>query len=352
MLLADQCNPEPCCEFAGGDPLDKNCVAAGYPLPAIIQPACTCRDIYVKGDFLYWCQIENEQQIFAQQMSFDGSTIKNFHEKGGYKPAFRISAGVEVNTWILDFTYIRSHMHYHQFLGAQPNQLIEPSFNRLTGPPIVYNTFDYHYHLNFDLGFLALRQPVYLGKRVLMNLGFGLLGIWTDHKRNAVGTAFPGVRPPTTVTANGVSRSEHKSWALGPALNFDVTALLPCGFKLIGNFLVAAEYANLYKGVSSYSHPALLPLTPVIPPLIQLNTTIPSKKNVPHLSATDLAEIGLAWGSYVWCDRFYVDLSVTYSFLYQGIVNFAVPVNAHAVDLFNLISYGTHGFTIGGRFDF
>ncbi|MBS0629129.1 MAG: hypothetical protein JSS30_02750 [Verrucomicrobia bacterium] len=352
FLNAEDCCPDPCCGIVGGEPLEKNCIAAGYPLSAIIQPDCTCRDIYVRGDFLYWCQIENEQQIFAQRMSFDGRTIRNFHEKGGYKPAFRVAAGVEVNTWLVDFTYVRAHMHYNLGVNAQPNQLVELTSNRLTGPPLVYSSVDYSLHLNLDFGLLSLRQPVYLGKRLMMNLGFGLLGFWTERKRDAVGTAFPGARPLTTVTANGTSRAHHKSWSLGPALSFDIAAMLPCGFKLIGNFIVCGEYANLYKGVTEYSHPALLPLIPQVPQLIQYNTRIPSKKNVPHLSATDLTEIGISWGSYLWCDRFHVDLSLTYAFMYHGIVNFAVPVNAHAVDLFNVISYGVHGITVGGRFDF
>lgn len=352
-LNADECcAPDPCCVIGGGDPLDPKCIAAGYPLPAIIQPACTCMDIYVKGDFLYCGQIENEQQIFAQRMSADGSTIKNFLEKGHYQPGFRVGAGIELNTWLVDFTYVQLHHHSHLPIGAEPNQFIELSSNRLTGPPLLYSSLDYHLHLNVDFGVLSLRQPVYLGKRILMNLGFGLLGIWTDHKRNFVGTAAPGILPPLSFTATGVSRSIHKSWALGPCLTFEAAALFPCGFKMFGNFIVCAEYASLYKGQTEYSHPALLPLTPFVPPLIQYNTSIPSKKNVPHLSASDLAEIGIGWGSYLWCDRLYIDLSVTYAFFYQGIVNFAVPVNAHAVDLFNVISYGFHGVTIGGRIDF
>jgi hypothetical protein len=185
-----------------------------------------------------------------------------------------------------------------------------------------------------------------------MNLGFGLLGIWTDHKKNLAGIAAAGPLPPTAVTATGGTRAHHKSWALGPCLNFEAAALLPCGFKMFGSFVVCAEYASLYKGLTVHSHPALLPLTPIIPPLIQYNTSIPSKKNVPHLSVSDLAEIGLGWGSYLWCNRLYIDLSVSYAFFYQGIVNFAVPVNAHAVDLTNLISYGFHGISVGGRIDF
>jgi len=355
ILIADDCcSPDPCCMIGGGEPLDSKCIAAGYPLPAIIKPACTCMDIYVKGDFLYCGQIENEQQLFAQRMSADGRVIKNYLEKGAYKPGFRVGAGIEVNTWLLDFTYVHHHHNSHNPVKAEPNQFVEITSNRLTGPPLLYSSINYDLHLNVDFGVLTLRQPVYLGKRIMMNLGFGLLGIWTEHKRNCVGTAAPGPLPPLSFTANGVNRSLHKSWALGPCLNFEATALLPCGFKMFGNFIVCGEYACLYKGLTEYSHPALLPPPPFLPPnlLIQYNTSIPSKKNVPHLSASDWAEIGIGWGSYLWCDRLYIDLSVTYAFFYQGIVNFAVPVNAHAVDLFNLISYGFHGVTIGGRIDF
>ena len=352
LIAAEECCVNPCCEMIGGEQLDARCIAAGYPLPAIITPCGSCLDMYVKGDFCYWGVIENEQQIFAQKMTTDGATIKNYFEKGKYRPAFRVGAGIQINTWLLDLTYYRCHHHSHISVSAAPNELIQQVSTRLTGPPLMFSGVDFHVDIDMDYGLIALQQPIYLGKNITMNLGFGLMGMWIDRKKNFPSTAFTGVLPPTVVTADGFTRTHHKAWAIGPNLGFNVQALLPWGLKALGAFNVALNYASLYKGVTQTSYPTLIPLTPFIPALIQYNTTINSKKHVPHLEGYESGELGIGWGNYLWCDRYYLDISLTYMFLYRGSTVFGTPINGHAVDLTNLEAWGVHGLTVGGRFDF
>lgn len=356
MLLAE----EDCCEtfVIPGDPIDPCCIAAGYPLPASINPRCSW-DVFAGGDFLYFAASMEVLTPIAQRFTFvDGinfqidRTTEDFHQSSEYRPGFRVSLGLDLDAVILDASYIRYHSRTTSHFGTQTNEglslvgvagsILESSL--LTAEPVLFSNIKSIRHINIDRLLIVAQRPVYMGKRIVMDLGFGLLAYWIEHKWNYECTALtnaPAVVPAIR-TSDGFATADQKSWAIGPDLSFKAIGLLPWNFKAIFTVDLSAQYGTLYKGTTITSFPDA--------PLVTNNTTIKREK-VTYSQAVQSAEIGLGWGSYFCCDRYYIDLYATYNFFSHYLIAYGIPYSATAVDAF-FQSFSLNGIAIGGRFDF
>lgn len=356
MLLAE----EDCCEtfVLPGDPIDPCCIPAGYPLPASINPCCSW-DVYASGDFLYLAASMEVQSPTAQRFTFvDGINFQidrrteNFNQNSEYRPGFRVSLGLDLDSVIIDTSYMRYHSRTTSHFGTQTNEglslvgaagsILDSSL--LTGQPVLFSNIRSIRHINMDRVLVEVQKPVYMGKQIVMDLGYGLLVYWIEQKWNFDCVALPN--PPAVVpairTSDGFATADHKSWAIGPALSFKAIGLLPWNFKAIFNINLSAQYATLYKGTTTTSFPDA--------PLSTNNTTIKREK-VAYSQAVQSAEIGLGWGTYFGCDRYYINLYATYNFFSHYLIAYGLPYSATTVDFF-FQSYSLHGIAIGGRFDF
>lgn len=350
----DQIDEFPCCEagIVAGQPLDPCFINSGYPYPASPAPCCGW-DIYAKGDFIYWSLNDIAYSAVAQKISFDGLQVGNFQQIAPYRPGFRVSLGVDLDSVVLDATYTSCHHHSTSRFSAGNNELIRlvwvaPSI--LTGPPLAFSNVRSTRQTDIDIGLISVQKPVYMGKKILMNLNYGLMTFWTAQKWNINCSALAVAPPNGTITSNGIVRTNHKAWTVGPNLGFKATALFPMGFQAIASIDLAIQYASLYKTDSTTSFPqALDPLSGL--PITTDNTTIKTKGNIPHLQASHGGEIGLGWGGYLWCDKYHLDLTATYSVYYQHIFVVGSVLSNLGSDL-TLGSFSIHGIAIGGRLDF
>lgn len=360
-IYADEaCCDAPCYQLSvlPGDPIDPCCINAGYPLPASIDLCCGW-DIYARADFLYLAASIDVIDPIVQQFTFvDGinfqidRTTKDFHQNSKYKPGFRVSLGMDLDSVIFDATYYRYHTHTTSHFNANNNQgisifpvagsVLDSSLT--TGQPTLFSRVNSKRTINIDSLLISLQRPVYMGKRIIMNLNYGLLGFWLAQKWDFTTLALPAppVVFPPILTSNGFSRSDDRSWAIGPNLGFKAIGYLPCHFQALFSLDLSVQYAYQYKGRLINSFPQV--------PQVTNNTTIKRGKG-PYVQAIQHAEIGLGWGDYLWCDKYHLDLYVTYSMFSHYLFNYGIPYSPITVDA-NFLSFAVHGIAIGGRIDF
>lgn len=344
---------EPSCCIIPAEPLDPCCIAAGYPYPADYSTSCGW-DIYACGDFLYWSIGLDIAQNYAQVLTFNQQATKNYFHNSPYKPGFRVSLGIEFAGATVDLKFLRWNNPTTLHARAGAGEMVRLVFSApglLFGPPtlpdVVFSKVTSRQHLDINWGALTVNKPVYMGERVIMNLGYGLAMHWSSEKWNfdclALNSPLP-LPPFIAITSNGFVAQDHRSWAIGPCLTFNGTALLPYGFEVIGSILLSVQYASMYKGITTISFPAA--------PFTTDNTTLKNKGHIPHVQPVHGGEIGLGWGDYFWCDRIHLDLSITYAFYMQHCETLGFPASSTAIDVPGLVHYNMHGITIGGRIDF
>lgn len=349
--IKEESTYSPCCaEIVPGEPLDPCLIAAGYPYPATITPCCGW-DIYAKGDFLYLAASSENQNTNLGNLTLDGRDLVWFPQTISYRPGFRVSLGADLGSVVLDLSYLRYHSHNTSTFRARDNSgiytgLAPPDFfsGLFLGFTPFFQNVRSTWHLDFDVGSISLQKPVYMGKRIIMNLNYGLLGVWTGSKWNIRYAALVAPLPPGGVTSDGFARANAKSWAIGPSLGFSAAALLPMHLKAIASIDLALQYGYITKMNQINSFPA-------IPRPFISGASIDSQK-ASGLQAYHMGEIGLGWGDYFACDRIHVDLSLTYNFFYQHIYNYGFALNPTFVEGLYLVSYTVHGIAIGGRLDF
>jgi len=356
----EECCSSPCYNpvILPGEVLDPCCVQAGYPLPVNLNLCCSW-NAYASGDFLYLGSVRDVATPIAQRFTFVNGinfqidrTTKDLLQNSSYKPGFRVAIGVDLDSVILDATYLRYYSHTTSHFNTDNNQgialttyagsILESSL--ATGLPVLFSNVKSSFHLNVDRLLVSAQRPVYMGKRITMNLNYGLLAYWNEQKWDFNCTALaapPAVFPPV-LTSNGFATAIHKTWAVGPSLGFKAVGFLPCSFKAIFNIDLSLQYGFMYRGETVTSFPAV--------PFATNNTTI-TRDHAGYSQAVQNAEIGLGWGSYFGCDKYHFDLYATYNFFSQYCIAFGLPYSQTAVDL-NYFSYGMQGIAIGGRLDF
>jgi len=345
-LFADEC-----CETLVGQPLDPCCINPMYPYPGAISLQCGW-DIYARGDFLYFSSLVDSYVNTVSDIAFDLSETRYLFQKSPYRPGFRVSLGVDLDAVVLDLTYFRHHAHTTTHFNTRANggiviNYIAPTIlSEVFGQPrVFFQNVKSSRHLNFDYGILSVQKPVYMGKRIIMSLNYGLLGTWMQQKWNFDAAALT-VPPPFAagVTSNGNARANKKSWGVGPDLGFKLTGLLPWHLKAIFNVELSLMYGKCTKTFSMGSFPAV--------PLPVANNTINEKEHSSHLEAFHSGEIGIGWGDYFACERIHIDLYATYNFLFQHIFNYGIPFSPTGLDGMSLSNTSLHGIAIGGRLDF
>jgi hypothetical protein len=350
MLLADEVPDMDCCpSVIIGEPLDPCCINPIYPYLATFSP-CNGWDLYVKGEFLYLSSVVDNYKTPALDTLPNLSDADILTIKAPYRPGFRVSAGIDLGSAILDATYLRYHPHTTSNYSARENGGIVLGF---FSPSVFQNIFALQLplfqnvkissHLSLDLGLISLSRPVYIGKRIMMNLNYGILGIWVGQKWRVDTIALNNPAPPV-VTGTGIYKVNNKSWAVGPNLGFTATALLPCHFQVIGNIDLALQYGSEYKSDSSTAFPGF--------PSPVGNYSIRQNNDAAHLQSWHSGELGIGWGDYFCCNRYHVNLSISYLWLFQHIFLLNPLITPFVESPTVPTNFSMHGISISGRFDF
>lgn len=350
-LIAEEEPPFDCCVVVG-EPLDPCCVNPMYPYPATYSPSCGW-DVYAKGDFLYLSSvIPDALQNPAGNFTLDGSEIEWLFPKTPYRPGFRVSVGMDLGSVILDVTYLRYHPHTTTHFSAKNNQplafvVFSPTYAAplLGQPRAFFQSAKASFNLSLDLGIISLQRPVYMGKKIIMNLNYGILGLWSGEKWHVTATALNPPPPPQFgLTSNGVQKVNHKSWAVGPNLGFTATALFPWNFQVFGGIDLSAQYAVAYKTDNRASYPNY--------PFPLGNSILRQRHDAAHVQAWHQGELGIGWGDYLFCDRYHLNLSISYNWMYQHIYAYSPAFSPFGTDFLSLTSFSIHGLAVGGRLDF
>jgi len=349
LTANEECSESACCDapIVVREPLNPCLLNAGYPYPATINPSCGW-DIYAKGEFLYLATNVDIISYIAIQSTFDNLTSVNLFQATPYRPGFRVALGVDLGPAVLDVTYLRYHAHMTSRFQAPNNSgiiltLAAPNIVNITQAPLMFGNVRSVCSFDLDSFIISLQKPVYMGKRICMNLNYGILGLWNGINWN-INCLAVNNPPPGLLTSNGFVFSNHKSWAIGPNLGVTAKGLLPWGFQGIVSINLAIQYASIYKGFTRTSFPGV--------PLIQDNNAVKSKGSIPSFQAAHGGDIGIGWGGYFACNKYHLDLSVTYNFIYQHYFDFGFALFNLVGDEFAEGSYGMHGLSIGGRLDF
>lgn len=352
MLIADEEPDMVCCpSVIVGEPIDPCCINPVYPYPANYDP-CNGWNIYAKGEFLYLSSIIDTHQNPAGHATFDKSEIEWGFQKTPYRPGFRVALGFDLGSVVLDLTYLRYHPHTTSHFSARDNGaiiltsanpgLLAPAFGQ---PQAFFQDVTTTMHIFLDMGLISLQRPVYMGKKIIMNLNYGIMALWAGEKWHITATALNNPIPPQVgFTSNGVTTSLHKSWAVGPNLGFTGTALFPCHFQVYGNIDLSLQYAVAYKTDSSSTFPNY--------PFPLGNNILRQRGDAAHIQAWHSGELGIGWGDYLFCDRYHVNLSVGYNWLFQHIFAYNPAFNPSGVDLLFYTSFSVHGIGVSARLDF
>ncbi len=342
-----------CCpQVIVSEPLDPCCVGTVYPYPANFSPCCGW-DIYAQADFLYYSTSKDIVPETVINFSFDQTEQIALPQNTSYRPGFRVNVGTDLGSVVLDVSYLRFHPHNTSHFSAKDNGGIvfliasplvaSPVFGQ---PRAFFQTVKASRHFSLDTAMISLQRPVYMGKKIIMNLLFGIRGTWIGEKWRIDANALnnPILAQIGATTASGVYRQHQKTWSVGPNLGFTATALLPCCFQLISRLDLALEYAEQYKSFFSPSFPGY--------PFALGNFTIRQRGNAPHMQALHLGELGIGWGNYFCCDRYHVNLTVSYNWVLNHVFVQSTPVSSAGIAFGPLHNYSIHGIAVGGRLDF
>lgn len=334
FLQADEC-----CEPAviAGEPILCDEIPAIYPYPASVLLDCGW-DFYVTGDFIYWKAYSNAAEIGIRNIANNGSRL--LYIKDHYRPGFKVGLGVDLGALVLDAQYIRWHHSYKTNYSANPGESITPvSFTAqvvgiaaLPGFQELRSKWKFH----FDQILVTVQRPVYVGTNLVANIAVGVIADWVEEDTFINGiNEVDGLNPGGPGSVIGL----FKRWGVGPVLGLRSMALLPCGFRFIGNVDVHLAYLE-WKGHTTLAFPPFNPLNAFI------NSTERYKKPVDYWRAGSSNAIGLGWESYLACQQYHVYLAVTYDLIATW--SMGIPANDHVLRFDPTL----HGWTLEARFDF
>lgn len=339
VLHADSSTDDSCCvpDLLPGEPVLCDQIPAVFPYPASLELDCK-RDMYVTGDFLYWTAYSDAPWLGILNTPTGGSRMLII--KDGYRPGFKVALGMEIDELVFEAQYIWWHHSYKTNYSAGPGESITPfSFSAqvlgiaiLPGFQQLRTVWKYH----FDQILLSFQHAIYLGSRLSLNGMVGVIGDWVKEDTlnqaiNEVAGAAPG--------NNGFVEGKYKRWSVGPAIGVRAKALLPCGFRVIGNLDLNICYLE-WKGFGTLSFPPVNPGNPFA------NSTEKYKHPIDYWKVGAASQLGLAWESYLCCNSYHVYFGLTYDYITT--YSAAVAAFDHIIRFDPVL----HGLTLEARFDF
>ena len=165
------------------------CVPAVYPQFAGVELSEGPR-LFGTGEFLWWTNIQETSMIAYINENDPANTQKEVFAHGGYRPGFKVGIGAEfrnVDQWVGYLEYTRFHHEWTNHVSARGAQTITPSALSFIhfAPiffPVAYTDLKYKLTYKIDNIDVLLERPVYLGKRVIMNVFSGLQALFYEKK--------------------------------------------------------------------------------------------------------------------------------------------------------------------------
>lgn len=291
------CAPVPCeCLDRGLElPLDTNCFKPAYNAPANIFLKDCPWDVSVWADFIYW-HVSEEGLFAARRLPTSTANGALVEPDFKYKPGFKVGIGfnTDYDDWAvgLEYTWMHQRTHSHTSKSTADSKLsvVNWSIPNNTALPIEQLSISTVWKMHFDRLDLTFARPYYQGKRLTVTPFSGLRGQWIRQSLDI------------SNVKDDVSARSH-SWAVGPVVGANTHYLLGCGFR----FESIAAASILYTRYTSVRHNE----TNVI---LGVSDATSSERHLGYLRPTAELGLGFGWGSYLCCQKYYVDFSARYDF--------------------------------------
>lgn len=330
---------ETCCVIPG-EPLEGDQVCPGYFYPAEYQVA-PCLDISISADFTYWTV---GKQLNA--IAFEDTLINNntgVHQdviihKPSYHPGFIVGLGLgfpNFDHFIIRGEYVWYDHTTTRTHNAGPTSVLVPLTGIVQGPPFsgapapASSRVTSKWRFSLNIAQLTIERPFYLGKRIIVNPGFGLKAFWFNEKQSIDFDLIGG--------GLGTERSHFKSWAVGPYANANIKGLLIWDLYFTARFGFISPYQRHTKDLFQ----ADFPFTGTDQSDFDFGKRKPYTFE-PYLESS----LGLGWGRYFCNCGYHVDLVISYDYyatLFLFAANFGGP---------SAKDHWFHGLTVKGQFNF
>lgn len=318
------------------------CYKSGEPIqcelpPGIIYPGEyeIDPDLYVSAEFIYWKAQKAGNNYIAYNRNIVGTETDNtlIYHDAGYKPGFRIDAGLGLpcwDHWIVNAAYTWFHHETITNKSAKPGDVITAP-GGTTLPAFTATSVHSKFRFNLDMLETSLGRPMYTNERMILNAYFGLKGFWY-HQDQMISYAITNAIAGSN---NNVAETAHV-WGIGPYGGLDAKGLLCYGVYLTGKFELLAAYTKYSKSEQTQD--------------FTFGATNTHTKAVRNDFYGDWpwidASLGLGWGTYFGCNcDYHIDIVAAYEFIVQYAA--ALPGNT-----FTPREMYMEGFTLKGQFNF
>lgn len=342
----------PCPPFEQGMPLTQcENFPAAYNASARTEVRCSW-DVFLTGTFLYW-YVGQEGMDTGYNTAIANSTLLppndglKVAQKGGYKPGFKVGLGADFDFdhWVgyLEYTWMHASTSQSTNAGSDSRGTavidLGTWYNRQTGTATDHTAtgLSSKWKVNLDMLDAMLRRPYYEGRNLTITPFAGARAIWLRQNFRLSATATNAPQNPA------VSHNNSKSWGLGPRAGMQGHWQLGLGFRLEGD----ASASLLYQRYTKVAHSEDAIVAGTIGPVVKY-------KNYGALRPIADMGLGIAWGSYLDCQNYYLDFAANYDFM----VMWGQNMMRHLVDDLNYGVDGApaelfyHGLTFTVRFDF
>ncbi|MBS0629853.1 MAG: hypothetical protein JSS30_06480 [Verrucomicrobia bacterium] len=329
-----------CCPVVPGEPLQGDQVCPGYFYPAQYEVA-SCLEISISADFIYWTAGKQLNAIaFEDELINNGTGVHHnvIIHKPGYHPGFKVGLGIGLPCF--DHVSLNSEYVWYNHTSTKTHEAglttaLLPVTGIAQGPPFsaAPRPFSSRVRSKWDLSLniaqLTLNRPFYIGKRIIINPGFGLKAFWFDEKQSIIFDLRAG--------GLGTERSHFKSWAVGPYAYANVKGLLCYDLYFIAKFGFLSPYQRHTKDLFQ----ANFPFTGTDQSDFDFGSRKPYTFE-PYMES----ELGLGWGRYFCGCSYHADIAITYEYyatLFLFLANIGGPMPK---------DHWFHGLTVKGQFNF
>lgn len=297
---------EPCCTDTVkiGEPC--NCA---YNAPARIDPACGL-DMWLTGTFIYW---EAREKGLDLGYHFSSNNFKTINMDFDYKPGFKAGLGFSIcgDDWTvyLEYTRLESEnkrsIDISNYFNSSSNYLATIWLAAVTddGSSTTYNILSSKWKLDYNTLDFELGRPFYLGKKLIFKPYCGLRGGWINQKYDLLG----GHDYLSGAFTKSYSINKQDSWIIGPRGGLDADWLIGCNFRIFGSFAGSLNYQKFENSLKE--------VTPVQTGITN-ETIIKSEDDVSYVTPNIESGLGIGYGTYFCCDKWYFDLALSYDFQY------------------------------------